>query len=423
MKRQQGFKFALMPNGAQERQMRRIAGACRYVYNQALEWQNQRRAEKLPRPGYAALCRKLTQWRHARDTAWLAEGPVHTQQQALKNLEAGWTRYFESLKKLKQGLITPAEVVEPPTFKKKGKHESFRFPDPQQFKLDQVNHRVFLPKLGWIRYRHSRDVLGEVRNITVSESGDTWFVSFQTEREVAPPVPEHGSAVGIDLGLARFATLSDGTVIAPVASFKRHEYALAKAQRCVSRKQKFSRNWHKAQRRVRRIQARIGSVRRNFLHQHSNTISKNHALVCIEDLKVRNMSKSAAGSKDSPGKNVRAKSGLNKAILDQGWYEFRRQLDYKLAWRGGHLIAVPPQNTSRTCPCCAHVSGENRRTQERFLCVHCGYEANADLVAAGNILRAGHARLACEVSDAPRSPAAGTHRSDLGEAVCLAQAQ
>jgi putative transposase len=122
--------------------------------------------------------------------------------------------------------------------------------------------------------------------------------------------------------------------------------------------------------------------------------------------------KSAAGTTEQPGKHVRAKSGLNKAILDQGWFEFRRQLDYKLAWAGGHLIVVPPQNTSRTCPACGHVSADNRQTQARFLCVECGFEENADLVGAINILRAGHARCACEVSGAVMPPAAGTHRSD-----------
>lgn len=110
---------------------------------------------------------------------------------------------------------------------------------------------------------------------------------------------------------------------------------------------------------------------------------------------MRNLSKSASGSAQPPGKNVKAKSGLSKAILDQGWYEFRRQLDYKLAWNGGQLVAIPPRNTSRTCPRCSHVSKENRLSQAQFECVECGFEENADLVGAINVLRAGHARLAC----------------------------
>jgi len=159
-------------------------------------------------------------------------------------------------------------------------------------------------------------VLGTVKNITVSQSCGKWFVSIQTEREVEQPVPQ-GGAVGIDMGVARFATLSDGTFYAPLGSFKRHEAALRKAQQALSHKKKFSNNWKKAKAKVQKIHARIANVRRDFLHKISTAISKNHALVCIEDLQVRNMSKSAAGTADAPGRNVRAKSGLNKSILDQ----------------------------------------------------------------------------------------------------------
>lgn len=146
------------------------------------------------------------------------------------------------------------------------------------------------------------------------------------------------------------------------------------------------------------------------------TISQNHALVCIEDLQVCNMSRSALGTTGNAGKHVRAKSGLNKANLDQDWFEFRRQLDYKPAWNGGWLIVVPPHNTTRTCPCCGHMPADNRKTQDRFECVECGFEGSADVVGAMNVLRAGHARCACEVSGESIPPAAGTHRSDSGAA-------
>ena len=270
----------------------------------------------------------------------------------------------------------------------------------------------------YVRYRNSRDVLGAPKNITVSSNGGKWFVSIQTEREIVGPVHPAISIIGIDMGIARFATLSDGTFYAPLNSFKRHETALCKAQQALSRKTKFTNNWKKAKARVQRIHSRIGNTRRDFLHKTSTAISQNHAIVCIEDLQVRNMSKSASGSAGKPGRNVRAKSGLNKSILDQGWFEFRRQLDYKLAWNGGHLIPVPPHNTSRTCPCCGRVSADNRQTQAQFLCVECGFEENADVVGAINVLRAGHARLACEVNGAVMPSAAGTHRSDSGAAQC-----
>ena len=200
------------------------------------------------------------------------------------------------------------------------------------------------------------------------------------------------------MGIVRFATLSDGTFYEPLNSFKHHQDSLRKAQQSLSRKEKFSNNWHKAKSRVQRIHSHIADARNDFLHKVSTVISKNHAMVAVEDLKVRNMSKSAAGSVEEPGTNVSAKSGLNKSILDQGWGEFHRQLEYKLAWNGGTLVKVSPQNTSRTCPECGHVSGENRRSQASFKCVKCGFEQNADLVGAVNILRAGHARIACQVS-------------------------
>ncbi len=121
-------------------------------------------------------------------------------------------------------------------------------------------------------------------------------------------------------------------------------------------------------------------------------------MVAIEDVRVSNMSASASRAVDEPGRNVRAQSDLNKAILDQGWHEFRRQLEYKQDWRGGVVVAVPPAYTSRTCPSCGHESSDNRRTQSRFLCVACGLEGNADVVAAINILERGHRWLAYEES-------------------------
>ena len=382
MQRLQAFKYELQPNGEQARSMRRFAGSCRFVFNKAIAMQKALYEGGEKKLGYAGLCKTLTEWRNSADTAWLADAPVHPLQQTLKDLERAYTNFF-------------AKRADFPRFKKKGQHDSFRYPDAKQFKIDQDNNRIFLPKLGWIRYRNSRDILGVAKNITVSANGGKWFVSIQTQREVEPPEHPATRIVGIDVGITRFATLSDGSFIEPLNTFRKHEQRLARYQRAMSRKTKFSSNWKKAKAKVQNIHTRIANVRRDFLHKTTTTISKNHAMVCIEDLQVRNMSKSAAGSSGSPGRNVKAKSGLNKSILDQGWFEFRRQLEYKQVWRGGGVLAVNPRNTSRTCPACGHVSADNRQTQARFACVECGYENNADLVGAINVLRAGHARLAC----------------------------
>ena len=378
----QAFKYELIPTGEQQRLMCRFAGACRFVYNKALAMQKENHQAGNKFIGYVVMAKHLTDWRNGCDTPWLRNAPCHPLQHALKDLEKAYKNFF-------------AKRASFPKFKRKGISDSFRYPDPKQIKLDEANDRVFLPKLGWLRYRNSRNVLGEVRNVTVSQSGGKWFVSIQTQREVEQPLPTATTTIGIDVGVTRFATMSDGSFIEPLNSFKKHQRCLARYQRRMSRKVKFSNNWKKAKARVQKMCTSIANARKDFLHKTTTTISQNHALVCIEDLQVRNMSKSAKGNSEQPGKNVKQKSGLNRAILDQGWGEFRRQLAYKMAWNGGILQAVPPHNTSRTCPCCGHVSKDNRQTQAKFLCVGCGYENHADVVGAINVLERGHRLLAC----------------------------
>ena len=382
MQRLQAFKFELMPNGEQQRDMRRFAGSCRFVYNKALAMQKENREAGNKFIGYVPMAANLPIWKRETGQEWLKDAPSQALQHALKDLEKAYKNYF-------------AKRADFPRFKRKGSGDSFRYPEPKQINLDQDNSRILLPKLGWLRYRNSRKVLGEVRNATVSQSGGKWFVSIQTEREIEQPLPTATSAIGIDVGIARFATMSDENYIAPLNSFKKHQQRLARYQRRMSRKVKFSNNWKKAKAKVQKIHTGIANARKDFLHKTTTTINQNHALVCIEDLQVRNMSRSSKGSNEQHGKRVKQKSGLNRAILDQGWGEFRRQLDYKVSWNGGILLAVPPHNTSRTCPCCGHVSKDNRQTQEKFLCVDCGYENHADVVGAINVLERGYRLLAC----------------------------
>jgi putative transposase len=382
MKRLQAFKFELMPNGEQQRDMRRFAGSCRFVYNKALALQKENYEAGSKFISYVSLASHLPLWKRDSSFSWLKEAPSQALQHALKDLDRAYSNFF-------------AGRADFPRFKRKGSSDSFRYPDPKQLHLDEDNNRIYLPKLGWLRYRKSRQVLGALRNVTVSQTGCKWFVSIQTQREVEAPISRASSAIGIDVGIARFATMNDASYIAPLNSFKMHQQRLARYQRRMSRKVKFSNNWKKAKTKVQNIHKDIANARKDFLHKTTTTISQNHALVCIEDLQVRNMSKSSKGNSEQHGKRVRQKAGLNRAILDQGWGEFRRQLDYKMVWNGGILLAVPPQNTSRTCPCCAHASKDNRLTQALFLCAHCGYENNADVVGAINILERGHRLLAC----------------------------
>ena len=405
------YKFELMPTGEQARNMRRFAGACRFVFNKALALQNENYRNGGKFIGYVPMAKHLTAWRNSVDTPWMAETPSSAQQSALKDLDVAFKNFFE-------------KRADFPCFKRKGQcADSFRSPDSKAITLDAANGRIKLPKLGWMRYRNSRMVLGDLRNVTVSSKGGKWYASILTQREVEQPVA-HGPAVGIDVGVARFASLSDGSHVEPLNVLKKHAARLARYQRRMARKTKFSSNWKKAKARVQRIHTGIANARNDFLHKASTTISKNHALVCIEELRIGNMSKSSAGTLEAPGKKVAQKSGLNKAILDQGWFELRRQLEYKMAWRGGFTVAVPAAYTSQTCPKilggCGHVSKENRKTQALFKCVSCGLEANADHVGALNILARGLelfegpdlARIVCEVSGAVIPPATETRRSD-----------
>lgn len=190
------------------------------------------------------------------------------------------------------------------------------------------------------------------------------------------------------MGIARFVTLSNSEYFKPLNAFKTHKGKLAKLQRRLKNKIKFSQNWQKLKAKIAKLHHKIANCRKDFLHQTSSKISKNHAMIYVEDLPVLAMSKLAKAAEEH-GKNVKQKSGLNRAILDQSWFEFRRQLDYKTQWLGGFLVAVPPQNTSRTCPCCGYTAKENRQTQADFECVECGYTENADVVGASNVLARG----------------------------------
>ena len=203
-----------------------MALACRFVTNRALALEIDRHAAGEKRLGYVGTANLLPRWKREPETVWLAALPSQILQQALKDLDRAYRNFFE-----KQSGF--------PTFRKKGRNDAFRF--PQGVRLDEATARIFLPKVGWVRYRQSRTVLGTIKNVTVRRSGEKWFVSIQTEREVETPVHSAPGIVGLDLGVARFATLSDGTVIEAPRFLSRHQARLKRLQRSLSRKKKGSR--------------------------------------------------------------------------------------------------------------------------------------------------------------------------------------
>ncbi|QJQ99348.1 RNA-guided endonuclease TnpB family protein [Halomonas sp. PGE1] len=384
MKQMLGLKYRLNPTPQQAARLRVLAGHSRFVWNQALAecLAARERGERVPR--YGTMAGWITAWKRQDATAFLTEAYTDNLQQKLRDLDTAWQRHF-----------TPGLAADAPRFKKKGKsRDAIRFVNfPKYCRLD--HRRVKLPAgLGWVRFRQSRPVVGKITSCTVGLDGGHWHISFQVEIEVAES-PRHPatSAVGLDMGVVHFAVDSNGTAYAGRNSFRQIEKRIATAQRQLKHKVRFSQNWKKQKARITRLHQTAANARRDTLHKLSTAISQNHAMVAVEDLRVRNMSASAKGTLATPGNRVKQKAGLNKAILDQGWFEFRRQLGYKQTWRGGLLIAVPARHTSQTCPECGHVAAGNRPSRATFRCQACDHTAHADVVGARNVLARAHEQL------------------------------
>lgn len=196
-------------------------------------------------------------------------------------------------------------------------------------------------------------------------------------------------------GVNIFGMCSDGTEIRSPQPLKNNKKKLAKIQRPLSRKRKFLQNWEKQRLKLSAFQKHLADIRKDSLHKSSTTLAKNHGTIVMENLKTSNMSKSVKGTIENPGKNVKAKAGLNRSILDQGWHMFQTFLSYKLNWNGGTLLLINPKYTSQKCSECGYTDTNNRRTQEKFACIVCGHRENADKNASKSILAAGLAVTAC----------------------------
>lgn len=382
MKIRKAYKYRLKPTQTQAHMLSQFTGHCRFVWNKVLSLNIARLKEKQHLIWYHEADYWSKLWKRSEEFNFLKEAPAHCIQQKLKDLDKAFKDAFDKNQ--------PNKRI--PKFRKREQHDSIRFPEPKHINVEGT--RVCLPKVGWIRFYKSQDIVGTIRNATVSKHAGHWYISLQTEVDIDSPKHQSITDIGIDMGISKLFALSNGQIKLPLSSFKRHKKKLAKLQKQLSKKKKFSEGWKKQKRKIQRLHSKIANCRRDYLHKSTTEISKNHAMIVIEDLKVSNMSKSAKGDTENPGKNVKAKSGLNRSILDQGWSEARRQLEYKQAWRGGIVFAVPAQYTSQKCSRCGHVDKASRQFQEIYCCTTCGMQMNADINAAKNILAAGHAVLA-----------------------------
>jgi len=378
------YKYRLKTNDDIEEKLSRFCGSARFVWNKCLAMNLERLEKRQPILWYNELAYWLTLWKRSEEYGFLKECPSQVLQQKLKDMERAFRDCFDKSQPLKRT----------PIFKKRGLNDGIRF--PQGFKID--NRRIFLPKIGWVGFHKSCDIQGTIKNITVTSGGGKWYISIQVEQQHTIRKHISDSEIGIDAGIKCFAAFSDGNMVAGVHSFRKHEHRLSREQRKLARKKKGSENWKKQKREIAKLHHTIANVRSDFLHKLSTEISENQARVYVEGLQIKNMSASAKGTIEEPGRNVKSKSGLNKSILDQGWYEFRRQLNYKLYWRGGMLLEVYPRHTSQQCSSCGYTAKENRVSQDVFKCQVCGHEEHADINAAKNILTVGQTGMACQTN-------------------------
>lgn len=367
---------------------RQFAGVVRLVYNLALEqrrdWWRHYRRETGSALNFFVQCRELTSLRALFD--WIAEVPFECQKFALRDLDRAYSNFF-------------AGRAGYPSQRKKGFNDAFRF-EGRKVSAKRLNGKwsvVRLPKIGWVKFRDTLPLRGKVMNATVSASAAGWHVSFACEIEQeAESGISRLPAVGIDRGVANTLTLSTGEHLRMPARLAEIERKKRRAQRVLSRRKRGSARYAKARRRVSALQARAARIRLDWRHKASLDIARRFGIVVLEDLATRNMTRSAKGTVEALGTNVRQKAGLNRAILDQGWRGFETVLAYKLEERGGHLCKVDPRHTSQTCSACGAVDRGSRESQASFHCRQCGFRAHADHNAAINILRRNTASMLVE---------------------------
>jgi len=300
-----GYKFRLEPSTTQHADMGMFAGHNRAVWNKALALTKDRLERKKPMMWFHELNWNMVNfWKKSEEMSWLNDAPSQTLQQTLKQFDRAMRDCFDKNQPNKRL----------PRFKKKGVKDSFLFPQG----ISVEGNRIKLPKLGWVKFRKSRELLGKMKSATVSRNGKHWFVSILCEMKVPEPIHPSTSAVGIDRGITIMAACSDGQEYIGAKAFRKHEKKLARAGYLLARKVKFSNNWQKQKEKVQNIHSKIANIRKDALHKASTEISKNHAMIVMEKLGVSRMSKSAKGNSEQHGSNVKAKSGLNKSILDAG---------------------------------------------------------------------------------------------------------
>lgn len=365
-------RYRLYPSAEQVEGLLRHCGYSRFVWNLAVEQAGYRHHGQRV-PGYAEQDRQLTEARAA--FAWLGQGSSTVQQQALRDHQQALRNWWGG-------------THQRPTWRKRGRHEGFRIVGTQALRVRRVNRRwsqVLVPKVGWVRFRRSRPV-PDARSYRVSrDAAGRWHIAFA---HIPAPVagPGSGAVVGVDRGVAVSAMTSGGEALRVPGLSAGEARRLARLRRKAGRQRvrgrPASNRLRATQVRINRLRARESDRRKNWVEQTSTGLARRFDVIRVEDLRIADMTRSAAGTVEAPGRNVRAKAGLNRSILVAGWGALVRRLEDKAPYR---VEKINPAYTSLMCSACTHVDRNSRKSQAAFRCTACGFACHADLNAALNI--------------------------------------
>jgi putative transposase len=360
------YRYELDPNNQQRSGLLQHAGVARFAYNWGLEKRIHLFKTKQGKDRFTDAIRqhKLLNSLMSTQFPWMYEVSKCAPQEALRDLHRAFQNFYRGRKK--------GQRIGFPRFKRKGVRDSFRLTGTIRF----GDRKIQLPRIGKVRLKEKRTVYytGRILSATVRRRADRWFVSITVEDEIPAPEPVNGQAVGVDLGVKTLATLSDGTVFANPRALERRLRKLRRLHKSLSKKQKGSKNSEKAKMQLAKMYLRVFNIRQDTLHKLTTHLAKNHSKIVIEGLCVSGMLKNRR---------------LARAIADVGFYEFRRQMNYKCQWYGSQLVVAPrTYPSSKMCSMCGHRKKELTLSEREYHCDQCGLKIDRDLNAALNLVAA-----------------------------------
>lgn len=363
------YKYKLRPNTTQKATFESWLGVNRYLYNNALEHRITAYKSNGTSVSRFDQYNHLVQAKKDIELSFLASVHSEVLQETLDRVDKAFQAFFKGA-----GF---------PKFQKKDLYKSFTF--KRSVRID--GNKIKLPKIGWVRFFNSRQFEGKIKYTTIVKECGQWYVCVCVEQH---PVSRLDSQeVGIDMGVARLATLSDGTYYENPMFLKHYASKLRVLQRNLARQKKGSNSRAKTKEKIAKLWQKIRRCRLDYMHKVTTEITSKYNVIYVEGLNLKGMTKSAKGTAEKHGKNVKAKSGLNRSLLDSCIGITLNQLEYKTVFQSGVFLKVNPAYTSQKCSCCGHISKNNRLSQELFLCEACFFKANADDNAALNIIGSG----------------------------------